>query len=86
MLHEPYKLLREVTSLKQLLNQILLPTEECDSIRIQIFQEYVNGGLEILQTELQGIVDYSEQILLLLNIERNKEKVNTEEFDLSRFL
>jgi len=66
--------------------RILLPDEECDAIRVQIFQEYVNGGLEILQTELQGIVDYSEQILLLLNIERNKEKVNTEEFDLSRFL
>jgi dnd system-associated protein 4 len=64
--------------------KILLPTEECDFTRVQIFQEYANGGLEILQTELQGVVDYSEYILLLLNAERNK--ANVEEFNLSRFL
>lgn len=66
--------------------RILLPGEEYDAIRIQIFQEYVNGGLEILQAELQGTVDYSEQILLLLNAERDQEKADVEEFDLSRFL
>jgi dnd system-associated protein 4 len=64
--------------------KILLPNEESDAMRVQIFQEYANGGLEILQTELQGIVDYTEQILLLLNAERNK--LDAEEFDLSRFL
>jgi dnd system-associated protein 4 len=66
--------------------RILLPTEECDEARVQIFQEYVNGGLEILQTELQGVVDYSEQILLLLKAEREKNSSDGEEFDLSRFL
>lgn len=66
--------------------KILLPTEECDAIRVQIFQEYVNGGLEILQTELQGIVDYSEQILLLLKTERDQESSEIAEFDLSKFL
>lgn len=64
--------------------KILLPTEECDVARVQIFQEYANGGLEILQSELQGVVDYTEHILLMLNGERNK--ANAEEFDLSRFL
>lgn len=66
--------------------RVLLPTEECDAIRVQIFQEFVNGGLEILQTELQGVVDYSEQILLMLKTEREKENSSVEEFDLSRFL
>ena len=32
--------------------RILLPTETYDEARVQIFQEYVNAGLEILQTEL----------------------------------
>ncbi|MBW4695608.1 MAG: DNA phosphorothioation-associated protein 4 [Lyngbya sp. HA4199-MV5] len=66
--------------------KILLPTEECDALRAQIFQEYVNGGLEILQTELQGVVDYSEQLLLILKTERAKENVDIEEFDLSKFM
>ena len=66
--------------------RILLPSEECDEIRIQIFQEYVNGGLEILQKELQGVIDYSEQIILLLKSERNKKDLNEDEFDLSKFL
>ncbi|MCU0552728.1 MAG: DNA phosphorothioation-associated protein 4 [Leptolyngbya sp. Prado105] len=64
--------------------KILLPNEECDAVRAQIFQEYANGGLEILQAELQGVVDYMEHILLMLNAERNK--ADAEEFDLSRFL
>lgn len=66
--------------------RVLLPTEECDAVRVQIFQGFVNGGLEILQTELQGVVDYAEQILLMLKSEREKENSGVEEFDLSRFL
>jgi dnd system-associated protein 4 len=66
--------------------RVLLPTEDCDATRVQIFQEYVNGGLEILQTELQGVVDYAEKILLMLKAERDKENLAPEEFDLSRFL
>ncbi len=60
---------------------------EKESERIQIFEEYANGGLEILQHELRGAVDYTERILLMLSQERIKERSpDNEEFDLSRFL
>jgi dnd system-associated protein 4 len=64
--------------------KVLTNTDECDLARVQIFQEYVNGGLEILQSELNGVVDYSEQILLMLNLA--KEQPETKEFDLTKFL
>ncbi|WP_066374762.1 DNA phosphorothioation-associated protein 4 [Anabaena sp. CA = ATCC 33047] len=54
--------------------------------RHHIFEEYANGGLEILQTELRGAVDYSERILLFLSYERTQKDEPAEEFDLSKFL
>ncbi|AKG22162.1 DNA phosphorothioation-associated protein 4 [Calothrix sp. 336/3] len=65
--------------------QILAPDEDQNQA-YQIFEEYANGGLEILQGELHGAVDYSERILLLLNYERDNSTEENEEFDLSRFL
>ncbi|OKH24275.1 DNA phosphorothioation-associated protein 4 [Chroogloeocystis siderophila] len=53
--------------------------------RNYIFEEYANGGLEILQSEFRGAVDYSERILLILSSERVEHKKDSE-FDLSRFL
>lgn len=60
--------------------------EEYEAQRNQIFEEYANGGLEILQSELRGAVDYSERILLLLSYERRNNEQQDEEFDLSKFL
>ncbi|MEH2036519.1 DNA phosphorothioation-associated protein 4 [Nostoc sp.] len=54
--------------------------------RNYIFEEYANGGLEILQSEIRGAVDYSERILLILSHERFKDNSQEEEFDLSKFL
>ncbi|NER95409.1 MAG: DNA phosphorothioation-associated protein 4 [Symploca sp. SIO1B1] len=54
--------------------------------RIRIFEEYANGGLDILRDELRGAVDYSEQLLLLLSAERFQEELTEDSFDLSRFL
>lgn len=58
--------------------------------RSQIFEEYANGGLEILREELRGAVDYTEQIMLILISERFKQedKQDTGQFtfDLSKFL
>lgn len=51
-----------------------------------LFEEYANGGLEILQAEFRGAVDYSERILLLLSMQRDNTEPVEEEFDLSRFL
>ena len=37
--------------------------------RIQIFEEYANGGLGLLDRELCGAVDYTERILLMLSVQ-----------------
>lgn len=60
--------------------------EEYENRRTQIFEEYANGGLDILQNELRGAVDYSERLLLFLNYERINKEQQQEEFDLSKFL
>ncbi|PMB47197.1 DNA phosphorothioation-associated protein 4 [Fischerella thermalis CCMEE 5201] len=60
--------------------------EEYEARRNHIFEEYANGGLEILQSELRGAVDYSERILLLLSYERINNEQQDKEFDLSKFL
>ncbi|MDY6781664.1 MAG: DNA phosphorothioation-associated protein 4 [Cyanobacteriota bacterium] len=60
---------------------------EAEAQRITLFEEYANGGLELLRDELRGAVDYAERILLLLTNERLREdKPEGEEFDLNRFL
>lgn len=67
--------------------QILsLNNEEYGNERIHLFEEYANGGLEILREELRGIIDFPERILLILNHERFKADLPEETFDLSRFL
>lgn len=76
--------------------EILSTTDaEAESQRVAIFEEYANGGLEQLQDELRGAVDYSERLLLTINAERNEENEPASasngdreivEFDLSRFL
>lgn len=60
--------------------------EEYGNERLHLFEEYANGGLEILREELRGVVDFSERILLLLSYERFKTQLPEESFDLSRFL
>lgn len=60
--------------------------EQDEDKRTQIFEEYTNGGLEILQNELRGSVDYSERLLLVLISERGTKEHLEEEFDLSKFL
>ena len=67
-------------------NVLSIYDREAEDKRVQIFEEYANGGLEQLQEELKGIVDYSDHLLLLLNLERFPNHSSEEEFDLSRFL
>jgi dnd system-associated protein 4 len=66
----------------------ILSTEDAiaEINRVQIFEEYANGGLEKLNNELRGAVDYTERLVLILNTERFALETDTEEFDLSRFL
>ncbi|MDJ0687343.1 MAG: DNA phosphorothioation-associated protein 4 [Xenococcaceae cyanobacterium MO_188.B32] len=66
----------------------VLSTEDpkIEEARVQIFEEYANGGLAKLKDELRGAVDYTERLLLILSAERFQEEDTNEEFDLSRFL
>ena len=67
--------------------KILSPTDDiAEEKRIHIFEEYANGGLEILRDGLRGAVDYSERLLLILSAERFKKETPEGDFDLSRFL
>ncbi len=53
---------------------------------IKFFEEYANGGLEILETQIRGSVNYTERILLFLQREHQTIDGEDGEFDLSRFL
>ena len=64
---------------------ILRDDDDSDRRRVEIFQEYVNGGLEILAAALSGTVDYAEQLLLMLKLQKETGQ-GDREFDLSRFL
>ncbi|WP_427157719.1 DNA phosphorothioation-associated protein 4 [Aliinostoc sp. HNIBRCY26] len=68
------------------INILSIYEEGYETQRNSIFEEYANGGLEILQTELRGAVDYTERILLFLCYERTSKDEQEEEFDLSKFL
>jgi dnd system-associated protein 4 len=74
-----------ITETKEL--KVLSFDDETNSnTRNSIFEEYANGGLEILQEELRGAVDYSERVLLILSLQRDNQPQLEEEFDLSRFM
>lgn len=63
----------------------LASNDEAEDLRISIFEEYANGGLESLRNELQGVDDPMEHLLLLIDQQRKNEK-GPGEFDLSDFL
>ena len=73
------------------INVIAPDRSDVEQQRIHIFEEYANGGLDILQQELRGAVDYTDRILLMLSAHGNNafytDKSTTPvEFDLSKFL
>ncbi len=65
---------------------ILGSDEESNSDKVRIFEEYANGGLEIIKDRLRGSIDYLDTILLLLASERNNLQKDDREFDLSDLL
>lgn len=83
-----YDLLIKLLAIAEMkdINILSINNEEYDNKRTHIFEEYANGGLEILQEELRGTVDYSERLLLILIFERVKQEQQNEEFNLTKFL
>lgn len=66
--------------------RILAFNEKSEEERIKIFEEYANAGLEILESSLKGAVDYLDQILLSLSLNRSNTETDVQEIDLSHFL
>ncbi|MBD1876718.1 DNA phosphorothioation-associated protein 4 [Nodosilinea sp. FACHB-131] len=66
---------------------ILSSDEDSSARKLRIFEEYINGGLEILKNRLLGSVDYAEKILLEISQANNTSKESElNEFDLSSFI
>ncbi|MBD2580580.1 DNA phosphorothioation-associated protein 4 [Oscillatoria sp. FACHB-1406] len=79
----------ELLAIAQTQNPTILSSfdSSAEAQRVSIFEEYANGGLELLAEELRGAIDYSDRILSILARDRfPTEKSSDEEFDLSRFL
>lgn len=51
--------------------KILADRDESEDERIKIFEEYANSGLEIIQKNLIGTIDFLEQILLMIISEKD---------------
>lgn len=59
---------------------------EAQAQRVTLLEQAANGGLEQLEEQLRGAVDYSDRLLLLLNQSRWGTSETKTEFDLSHFL
>jgi len=63
---------------------VLSNSDEMVERRAVAFEEYANGGLELLQEELRGAVDVLETILLIVNSQRKSSKGDIDTFDLTK--
>jgi dnd system-associated protein 4 len=74
------------------INVISPDRSDFEQQRIHIFEEYANGGLDILEKELCGAADYTERILLMLSVPFDTSETTSisettpAEFDLRKFL
>ena len=80
----------QVINLLSLVNtntpQTLAQDDKAVETKIKIFEEVANAGLEIIEEILKGSTNYSEQLLLFLNMSSSKKTDQNEEFDLTEFL
>jgi dnd system-associated protein 4 len=66
--------------------EVLSDSEESINTRATIFEEYANGGLEILQDELRGARDVLESVVLLISSQRQPRDDGGGVFDLSKLV
>lgn len=65
----------------------LANSAEAVQARITVFEEYANGGLELLRQELHGLDDPLDRLLLLIEQERESGvQEGSVQYDLSRYL
>lgn len=66
--------------------KILMNTDQADQERIKIFEEYANGGLQILIEELKGTVNTLDHFLLMIKNEKEQRNNAGQNNVLSNFL
>ena len=66
--------------------EVLGDSEEAAERRATAFEEYANGGLELLREDLRGAVNTAETTILLINAERVKEADASKGFDLTQLV
>jgi dnd system-associated protein 4 len=66
--------------------EALADSEQGIEARARAFEEYANGGLEILQEELKGAVNTAETTVLLINAERPQPSDSQAGFDLRQLV
>jgi dnd system-associated protein 4 len=83
-----YDILIKLIALTETQDIIILSPheEEYEKQRNGIFEEYANGGLELLVSELRGAIDYTDRIAMYLKYEKTNNGEEDEEFNLTKFL
>jgi dnd system-associated protein 4 len=67
--------------------QILQPQQpDFERQKLLIFEEYANGGLELLEKTLQGAINYTDRLLLAMDRPPESNTSVPEDFDLRWFL
>lgn len=66
---------------------VLADSDEAVNARARAFEEFANGGLEILEEEIRGARDVLETIVLLVSAERQPAgSEDTDPFDLTKLI
>ena len=65
---------------------VLADSDDAVDARAQAFEEYANGGLEVLQEELRGARDVLETVVLIINAERTRPDEDSGVFELAKLV
>ncbi len=65
---------------------VLSDSDEAVDARARAFEEYANGGLEVLQEEIRGARDVLETVVLMINAERSRPDEGSGEFELGKLI
>jgi dnd system-associated protein 4 len=66
--------------------KILANDDKSEEMRIKIFEEYANAGLEILEDRMRGFTDHTECILLLLSETLDDKDSDLDELEIEKLL
>lgn len=65
---------------------VLADSDEAVNARAKAFEEYANGGLEVLEDEIRGARDVLETVVLMICAERGRPDEDSGVFELSKLI